>query len=491
MAPARVRAGNPHLDRIQPSTMPRPWDRRFATGTSRRPISREALALGRRCDFVPFSVLALCGFLHVMESPVRAQEIPFSRFELPNGLTVILHEDHRLPLVTVNLWYYVGSKDEIQGRSGFAHLFEHLMFMGTEKVPYPQFDNIMEKSGGSNNASTSEDRTNYFESGPRELLETFIYLEADRMASLGVSMTQEKLEAQRKIVRNERRQSYENRPYGKAYLEIPQQIYPYGHPYHHPVIGSHEDLERATVDDVKDFFKKFYIPNNASLVVAGDFDPAVARRLVEKYFGRLGERPPVEHVKQAPPAKIEGTKRATIEDTVELPLSIFVWHSPAVFADGDADMDIVASVLGGGKSSRLYRRLVYEKKLAQEVDVAQSSSLLSSTFYIFAYVRPEASQDELEAEVDREIERLKAEGPALREIERARNKVESSFWRGLEGLGERADRLNRYQFHFADPGAIGKDRARYDAVTGETAARWAREVLRQDERLILRVVPKG
>ena len=425
-----------------------------------------------------------------MPPTANPQEIPYTRFVLPNGLQVILHTDPRLPLVSTNLWYYVGSKDEAPGRSGFAHLFEHLMFMGTEKVPYPQFDVIMEKSGGSNNATTSQDRTNYFETGPRELLDTFLMLEADRMASLGDSMTKEKLESQRQVVRNERRQSYENRPYGKAYLEVPNRLYPPGHPYHHPVIGSHEDLESATVEDVKDFFKRFYFPGNASLVIAGDFDPQEARLLVEKHFGALGSSPGASHVKEAKQPKLEGTVRATLEDSVELPLSLFVWHSSALYKSGDAEMDILANILGGGKSSRLYRRLVYERELAQEIEVQQDSNYLGSEFYIHAYLRPEASQDELEEEIDREIERLKKEGPTAREVERAKNKIETSFWKGQEGLGERADRLNRYQFYFDDPGALSQDRARYVAVTPCSVQKWAQKTLSPDSRLILRIVAR-
>jgi len=288
-------------------------------------------------------------------SRVPSQEIPFTRYRLPNGLLVILLEDHRLPLVAVNLWYQVGSKDEPAGRSGFAHLFEHLMFMGTDGVPYPQFDAMMERAGGWNNATTSEDRTNYFESGAKNLLPTFLYLEADRMATLGVSMTGEKLGAQRDVVRNERRQSYENRPYGKAFLELPRLLYPEGHPYREPVIGSHEDLERATVDDVKDFFGKFYFPGNASLVIAGDFDPEAARLGVEKCFGALPCRPAVERKRDYPPARIDAPIRVTIRDEVELSLTLSVWHSPAAYQEGDADMDVIALILGSGNSIRLYR----------------------------------------------------------------------------------------------------------------------------------------
>jgi zinc protease len=362
------------------------------------------------------------------------------------------------------------------------------MFMGTEKVPYPGFDVVMESQGGSNNASTSNDRTNYFESGPRHLLDTFLYLEADRMASLGPSMTQQKLDTQRGVVRNERRQSYENRPYGEAQLVIPDKLYLADHPYHSPVIGSHEDLERASLDDVKAFFQRFYFPRNASLVIAGDFDPAAARTLVEKHFGALPDRPPLEHQPRSEAVHLDKEVRAVLEDQVELPLSIFVWPSPAAFADGDAELDILAGILGGGKASRLYRSLVYEKKLAQDVSASQSSLRLTSEFRIMAYAVPGASQDAVEAEIDREIARLVEDGPSAREVDRARNQIETSFWDEIQSLGGRADLLNRYQFQLGDPGAIERDRARYRAVTADGVKRWARAVL-QPGRVALRVVP--
>src|SRR5450755_5066221 len=218
-------------------------------------------------------------------------KIQFDTFTLANGLTVILHPDRSSPLVAVDLWYHVGSKDESPGRTGFAHLFEHLMFMGSRNAPYPAFDSVMEAWGGHNNGTTSNDRTNYYEIGPRNLLETFLWLEADRLATLPDVITEEELEKQRKVVLNERRQSYENRPYGRAELAISEAMYPPDHPYHWPTIGSHADLEAATVDDVRAFFDRFYRPSNASLVVAGDFEPAAGRALVEKYFGWIAARP--------------------------------------------------------------------------------------------------------------------------------------------------------------------------------------------------------
>lgn len=425
-----------------------------------------------------------------------AQKIAFERYTLDNGLTVILHEDHRLPRVAVNLWYYVGSKDEPKGRSGFAHLFEHLMFMGTKNVPIGQFDNIMEGAGGSNNATTSSDRTNYFESGPRELLELFLFLEADRMTGLSRAMTLEKLDTQRGVVRNERRQSYENRPYGQLWLEIPALIYPAGHPYHHPVIGSHTDLENAAVSDVIDFFDGFYFPANASLAIAGDFDPGEARALVKKYFGAIPRREKITRGKPPLPT-IEGTLRKTLTDAVELPLACFVWHSPAFYSEGDADMDIIADALAGGKSSRLYRRLVYDKKLAQDVSAYQSSSLLGSKFIIQVFALPGAGTKEnlarlgaIEREVDAVVAGLQEDGVTGREIGRARNSTESAFWSDLESLEEKADLLNRYLFHFGNPGAIERDLGRYSKITAGSTSAWAKKVLKPNGRLILHVLPE-
>ena len=442
----------------------------------------------------PIALITLLAM--VAESPARSQEIPYSRYRLGNGLTVILHEDNRLPLVSVNLWYYVGSKDEPPKRSGFAHLFEHLMFMGTEKVPTGQFDQRMEAGGGHNNATTSADRTNYFATGPKELLDLLLFLEADRMQGLGKAMTLEKLDVQRGVVRNERRQSYENRPYRKAELEIPGWIYPRDHPYSWPVIGSHEDLESASVSDVVNFFDGFYFARNASLVIAGDFDPDEARRLVEKYFASLASRPALRRPTVLA-ASLDGMLRRTLRDAVRLPLVTFAWHSPGLYADGDAELDILANVLGGGKSSRLYRRLVYEKKIAQSVDVYQYSRYLGGQFRIEILGGPGeddiarvAGLQEIERTVDEEIARLIREGPTQREVDRARNSIETSFWRNLESLGQRADLLNRYQFYFDDPGAIGRDVKRYRDATPATVAKAAKTVLREDARLVLHVLPK-
>jgi predicted Zn-dependent peptidase len=264
-----------------------------------------------------------------------AQQVKYEKYQLPNGMTVILHEDHSLPITCINTWYYVGSKDEAPGRSGFAHLFEHLMFMGTRRVPTGAFDQLMETEGGSNNASTSEDRTNYYSIGPSSLLPTLLWLDADRLEDLGKEMTKDKLDKQREVVRNERRQTSEMRPYGKSELKISELMYPPEHPYHHTVIGSHEDLEAATVRDVKDFFAAYYVPNNASLVVAGDFDSSQIKPLIAKLFGTLPRSGTPAHSK-AEPASLSEVRRVTYTDTVQFPRTTIVYHSPAQFAPGDA-----------------------------------------------------------------------------------------------------------------------------------------------------------
>jgi predicted Zn-dependent peptidase len=390
--------------------------------------------------------------------------IEFDTFELANGLTVILHIDRSSPLVAVDLWYHVGSKDEVPGRTGFAHLFEHLMFMGSRNAPYPAFDAIMESWGGHNNGTTSNDRTNYYEIGPRNLLETFLWLEADRLATLPGVITDEELERQRKVVQNERRQSYENRPYARGELAIPEAMYPPDHPYHWPTIGSHEDLVAATVDDVRAFFEKFYRPSNASLVIAGDFDPAEARRLVDRYFGWQPRREPPPRVRPQP-AKLTSDVALTLTDRVQLPRLRLVWHAPPLFTPGDADLDLAAHILGGGKSSRLYKALVFERRIAQDVFAYQGSQVYGSLFHIGATAKPGHGMPEIQAAVDVELARLASEGPTDEELARARNSHLADFYKGLDYLQTRADLLNHYQHVLGEPGGVARDVARYEQAT--------------------------
>jgi zinc protease len=415
--------------------------------------------------------------------------IAFDTFVLENGLPVILHVDRSSPLVAVDVWYHVGSKDESPGRTGFAHLFEHLMFMGSRNAPYPAFDSIMESWGGHNNGTTSNDRTNYYEIGPRNLLETFLWLEADRLATLSEVITDEELEKQRKVVQNERRQSYENRPYGRAELAVPEAMYPPEHPYHWPTIGSHEDIEAATVADVRAFFERFYRPSNASLVIAGDFDPAEARRLVERYFGWQPRLPPPERPPHPAAPRLERDVAVALTDRVQLPRLRFAWHAPALFAPGDADMDMAAHVLGGGKSSRLYRSLVFEKRLAQDVFAYQGSQMLSSLFQVGVTAKPGHDLDEAAAAVDAEIVRLAADGPTEAELARARNTHLADFFKGLDHLQTRGDLLNHYQHVLGNPDGVAPDVGRYEQTT-VASVRDAFARVARAKRLDLRVLPE-
>jgi zinc protease len=414
--------------------------------------------------------------------------IEFDTFELSNGLTVILHEDRSSPLVAVDLWYHVGSKDEAPGRTGFAHLFEHLMFMGSRNAPYPAFDAIMESWGGHNNGTTSNDRTNYYEIGPRNLLETFLWLEADRLATLPDVITDEELERQRKVVQNERRQSYENRPYARGELAIPEAMYPPTHPYHWPTIGSHEDLVAATVDDVRAFFDKFYRPSNASLVIAGDFDSAEARTLVDRYFAWQPRREPPPRVRP-PRTELAADVELSLTDRVQLPRLRLVWHAPALFAPGDADLDLAAHVLGGGKSSRLYKSLVFEKRIAQDVFAYQGSQQLSSLFHIGATAKPGHDMPEIQAAVDAEIQRLASDGPTDAELARARNSHLADFYKGLDYLQTRADLLNHYQHVLGEPGGAARDVARYEQAT-KASVREAFAAIVGAKRLTLQTLPE-
>ena len=413
--------------------------------------------------------------------------IPFDKFVLDNGLRVILHRDVTSPLVAVDLWYHVGSKDEQPGRTGFAHLFEHLMFMGSAHAPYPAFDAIMENWGGHNNGTTSNDRTNYYEIGPANLLETFLWLEADRLATLPSVITDDELDRQRKVVQNERRQSYENRPYGRAELVIPETMYEPSHPYHWPVIGSHADLEAASVADVRDFFDKFYRPSNASLVIAGDFDPAHARRLVDQYFGWLPARPAPAPV-TATVRPLDADQRRSVPDRVQLPRLRIEWHSPALFAAGDADLDLAAQILGGGKSSRLYKSLVFEQRCAQDAWAYQSSLLLGSLFGVGVTAKPGQSLETLESAATTVIDRFATDGPTSEELERARNSHFADFYKSLDSLQTRADLLNHYERVLGDPGGMTEDLARYArATTGSVRDAFA--AMAASKHLVLTIVP--
>ena len=435
------------------------------------------------------SLSALVATLAVSTS-AAALDLPFKKSKLENGLTVIVHEDHTLPIVAVNLVYRVGSRDEEVKRTGFAHLFEHLMFMGTRRAPPKMFDAWMEAAGGANNAWTSEDLTDYHELGPPSSLPLLLWLEADRLETLGREIDAAKLDLQRDVVRNERRQSIENVPYGRVELRMPELLWPDGHPYHHPVIGSHEDLEAASVDDVRRFFEKNYVPANAALVVAGDAKEAEIGELVKRLFGGIpgGVRPPRAEAKA--PARLGKVVRETIEDHVELSKIVMTFHAPPKLAPGDADLDLFAAILATGKSSRLYKALVYDKPLAQSVGASESSSDLASAFTIEAVARQGVSLDDLEKAIDAVLTEAIAKPPADDELRRAKSRYEHAFVSGLQSIEARARLLALYEVETGDPGFVDKDLARYRAATTASVNEWAKKVVTLGERVIVRVVPK-
>src|SRR5437762_12779465 len=392
--------------------------------------------------------------------------VPYTTFTLPNGLQVLVHEDHSVPVVAVNTWYHVGSSDERTGRTGFAHLFEHIMFMGSEHVPTGEFDRLLEAAGAANTGSTTKDRTNYYEAGPANALPLMLYLDSDRLGFLLPEITADKVDLQRGVVQNERRQSYENRPYGLAEENILDRLYPATHPYHWPVIGSMKDLQAATLEDVRQFFQSFYTPNNATVAIAGDISPRDARALVERYFGDIARGPAVT---RTPPPAVHLTAgvAAVLEDRVQLPRVYDAWHTVKAFADDDAVLDVVANVLAGGRSSRLYRRLVYELQIATDVAAFQDGSRIDGKSEIFATARPGHELADLQRVVDEELRKLADQGPTAREVERARNTFEAQFLSGMErvgGFGGKADQLNFYNYFVGTPDYFQKDLDRYGRV---------------------------
>lgn len=423
----------------------------------------------------------------VATMPAHAIDIPHEQFQLENGLNVILHEDHSLPQVVVNLWYGVGSKDEEIGRSGFAHLFEHLMFMGTVHLPGSGFDERMEAYGGWNNAWTSEDATDYYEAGPSNLLQTFLWMESDRMRDLAKAMTQEKLDLQRDVVRNERRQSVEDTPYGIIWEAMSPALYPADHPYGHTVIGTHEDLQAATLDDVIRFFDTWYVPNNASLVIAGDFDPETAKQWVSNYFGPLKTGVLPERASPAPPAM---PQQAVVEttDNVQIPLTVMAWHTPAVLQEGDATFDVLASILGDGRSSRLYEDLITNTSTALEAGAWQYSQKLGSIFALTGKPAEGTALEELEASLQRHLGAIAKDGPTAAEMDRVLNQLEASFVGDLEGLQARASALNRYHYLAGTPDYVNQDLERYRKVTAADVQA-AAATLTEERRCILRVRP--
>jgi zinc protease len=418
-------------------------------------------------------------------------EIPFQSAQLANGLNIFVHEDHRTPVVSANMWYFVGSKDERPGRTGFAHLFEHLMFEGSQHVRKGQFDELLEAVGGANNGSTSPDRTNYWETVPANALELPLFLESDRMGWFLETITQEKLDGQRDVVKNERRQSYENRPYGLAYETIMKHLYPPTHSYHWPVIGWMADLDAATLADVRAFFSTYYLPNNAALAVAGAVHAEQVFAAAEKYFGRVRAGPKPAHP-TSNGARLARDIVLQLEDDVHLPRLYMSWHSPRIFQTGDAELDIAAHVLGSGKTARLYQRLVHELEIAQDVEAEQESGLLGSTLGLSITAREGVTLRQIDAEARMVLQQTAAELNE-RELQRARHHIETATIdsiQGVGGFGGKADRLNHYFFYTGDPGYLAEDLRRYQQLTPEQVRTEFARVIAAPS-VTLSVVPVG
>ena len=431
----------------------------------------------------------------LLAAAALAQDANYEKYTLPNGMKVILHEDHALPVASINIWYGVGAQDEPPGRSGFAHLFEHLMFMGTARVPGNQFDVLMETGGGANNASTDLHRTNYFSWGPSKLLPTLLWLDADRLEDFGLNVTQEKLDKQRDVVRNELRQTVENAPYGKADEAIWRLMFPADHPYVTGVIGTHEDLEAANVNNVKDFFANFYVANNASLVVAGDFDPVATKKLIAELFGTIAPGPAISRKYTIPtepvPVSVQGTKRLTSIDQVELPRIQYTFGGPIGFAKGDAELKLAAATLADGKSSRLYQRLVMEEGLAADVNASFQGYPLAGIFQINIFAKPDADLARIERIVDQQLSQFVQRGPTADELARHQVTFERRVLDSMQSIESKADAMNEYEAAWGEPNGFKRDIARFRDATTDGVKDWAARVLRADAKIVTRVLPES
>lgn len=432
----------------------------------------------------------MAGVAAVSADAQTVPKIKFEKYTLPNGLEVILHEDHSTPIVTVYQWFKVGSGDEKPGRTGFAHLFEHVMFMGSQNVPVGMFDKELEAAGADNNGSTTEDRTDYYENLPSNALPLALWLDADRMGFLLPTMDKAKLDLQREVVKNERRQGVDNVPYGRADETILAALYPKGHPYSWSVIGSMADLSAASVEDVSEFFKTYYAPNNATLIIAGDFVPAEAKRLVQLYFGDIPRGPALPARPNVAPVRLAKDTFLVLEDKVQLPRAYYTWPTVRLFDKDDAALDVLAAVLASGKNSRLYKRLVYDMQVAQNVFVSQQSSKLAGRFEIDITPKPDQSLAAIDKILKEELNKVMNEPISDRELKRVQNSFRSGFLNRLSSVLGKAGTLGSYNYMAGNPDYVQQDAARYEAVTPADVQRVAKTYL-GGHKVILTVVPEG
>ncbi len=414
--------------------------------------------------------------------------LAYEKYKLNNGLEVILYKDSSLPSIAVNIWYRVGSANEVTGKTGFAHLFEHMMFQGSENIPKEGHFRYIQEAGGNLNGSTSIDRTNYYETLPSNYLELALWLESDRMGFMLPGLTQEKLDNQKDVVMNERRQRYENQPYGLSWEILFSNLFSEGHPYSWPTIGWMKDIEKFELDDVRNFFKTYYVPNNATLIIGGNFETAEAKKLVEKYFGDIlpgNEIPKIISEKQV----LSEIKKIVQEDNVQLSRIYLAWHTDSAFSSDDAALDILSEVLSSGKSSRLSKSLVFDKQIAQDISSFQYSAKLAGSFIIASTAKLETDLDVIKKEIFECVNKLINEGLKEEELIRAKNGFISSFVYSLQKLDTIVDHMNHYNFYLGEPNSFAADLNRYKNVTADDVVRVAKKYL-LNPFVELHIIPK-
>lgn len=424
---------------------------------------------------------------------MTTMHIPIETYRLDNGLLVTLSEDHTAPIVAVNLWYHVGSANERAGRTGFAHLFEHMLFQGSEHVQANEHFELIQRAGGTLNGSTWLDRTNYYETVPANQLELALWLEADRMGALLPAMTQQKLDTQRDVVSNERRWSVDNQPYGTWWEKLPALTYPESHPFHHSLIGSFEDLNAASLEDIEQFFATYYTPDNAVLSIAGDFDGLEARKFIDKHFAKIprgGKKPPLPDM-TLPPTFGRQLKEV-VEDDVNLPRLYLAFRSPPFGTENYYAASICGAILGMRKGSRLRRSLVRERQVAVDAsaftfDLPKGADLLIVDVTARLGITPER----LEQEVLTEIDRVYEGGVTQAEVDRAVALIETDFMSSMQQAGERADNISKFATYFGDPNLVNREMDRYRLVSVAKVNAFIRERLGPDNRALLMYVPRS
>ncbi len=415
--------------------------------------------------------------------------LKYEKFTLENGLKVVLYPGGSIPIAAVNIWYKTGSANERNGKTGFAHLFEHMMFQGSQNVPKEMHFRYIQEAGGTLNGSTSIDRTNYFETVPSNYLEMALWLESDRMGFLLPALTQEKLDNQKDVVMNERRQRYENQPYGLAWEKLFSNLFPPGHPYHWPTIGWMEDIEKFELDDVRTFFKTYYAPNNASLVIGGDIDLKKTRKLVEKYFSPIPGNVEIPPIKWENPL-LEATKKITVRDNIQLPRIYLAWHSDSLFGIDDAKLDLLSEILTSSKNSRLHKLLLFDKQTAQDVSSFQYSAKLNGSFILTSTAKPGIKIDEIKKSIFDVINEIAEKGITEHELQRAKNGIKSSYVYSLQNLDKMVNQINYYTTYLDDPDYFEKDLARYQSVTVDDIKECASKYLTKNY-VELHYLPKG